>query len=157
MKKFLERYKNAIVYFGIIIAALAVVFAASLAIPKSRPELPRDAVEIVLSKEQYKVGEEIYFGILNNSDRVLEIENECPREPLEIYKLINGAWQHIESEAEAKCSQKHVVLEPGELKGASFLPWQDILFKSPGTYKMVVEVEGYRGEFDKIFTIVSGQ
>lgn len=154
MKKFLEKYKNAIVFAMIISAALAVVFAVKLVIPKGRPELPRDAVEIILSKEQYKVGEEIYFGILNNSDRVLEIENECPGEPLEIYKLTNGAWQHIKSEAEIKCSQKYITVEPGELKGASFLPWQNILFKSPGTYKIVVEVEGYGGEFEKIFTII---
>lgn len=154
MKKFIEKYKNAIVFAMIIAAALAVVFAVKLVIPKGRLELPRDAVEIVLSKEQYKVGEEIYFGILNNSDRVLEIENECPGEPLEIYKLINGAWQHIKGEAEVKCSQKHIAVEPGELKGSSFLPWQNILFNSPGTYKIVVEVEGYGGEFEKIFTII---
>lgn len=154
MKKLLEKYKNAIVFAAIIAAALFVVIAASFAIPKGRLELPRDAIEIVLSKEQYKVGEEIYFGILNNSDQALEIENECPREPLEIYKLINGAWQHIKGEAEVKCSQKHIAVEPGELKGASFLPWQNILFKSPGTYKIIVEVEGYRGEFEKIFAII---
>ncbi|TAN57151.1 hypothetical protein EPN15_05080 [Patescibacteria group bacterium] len=154
MKFFLINYKNAIVFAGIIIAAIAVVAAVKLSIHTDLPVLPRDAIEIVLSKSQYAVGEEIYFGILNNTDRILQIENECPREPLEIYKLSGSYWQHIRGEAEVKCSQKHIALDPGELKGASFLPWQKILFNSVGTYKIVVEVEGYKGEFEKIFTII---
>ena len=149
--------KNAIVFAVIIIAALAVIIAVRLSAPSGRPVLPRDAVEIILSKSQFTVGEEIYFGILNNSDRILEIENECPREPLEIYKLAGDSWQHIKGEAEVKCSQKHIVLEPGELKGSSFLPWQNILFNSPGTYKIVVEIEGYKSEFEEIFTIIPRQ
>lgn len=157
MKKFLENYKNAIVFAGIIIAALAVIIAVRLTTPSGHPILPRDAVEIILSKSQFTVGEEIYFGILNNSDRVLKIENECPKEPLEIYKLVKGAWQHIKGAAKVKCSQKNIALEPGELKGSSFLPWQDILFNSPGTYKIVVEIEGYKSEFEEIFTIISRQ
>lgn len=157
MKKLLENYKNAIVFAGIIAAALVLVLIVKLSMPLGRPALPRDAIEIVLTKEQYKIGEEIYFGILNKSDRVLKIENECPREPLEIYKLVKGDWRHIKASAKIECSQKHIVLEPGELKGSTFLPWQNILFNSAGTYKIVVEAEGYKNEFEKIFTIISGQ
>lgn len=154
MKNLINKYKNVIVFAGIIVAALGVVSVARLLMPFGRPILSRDAIEIVLSKEQYKIGEEIYFGILNNSDRVLKVENECPKEPLEIYKLAKGVWRHIKSAAKIKCSQKNIALEPGELKGSSFLPWQNILFSSPGTYKIVVEAEGYKGEFEKVFTII---
>lgn len=156
MNDFFKDKKFLIVICGIVVLAAILVLSVKLLIPVPAPELlSDDAVEIILSKAQYKVGEEIFFGILNKTDKELEIENECPREPLDIYKLDSGHWKKIVSEAEIDCvGSRDIALEPGELRGASFLPWQKILFSESGTYKIEVKVEHYENKYEKIFSIV---
>lgn len=118
--------------------------------------LPPDAIEIVLLKNKYKVGEEIFYGIQNKTDEEIAIENDCPGEPLEIYRQEGNVWEHLEGEANIKCSSNgnEIIVGPYELKGSSFLPWQDIIFNSPGKYKIEVEIEGYVNEYEKEFEIV---
>lgn len=157
MNDFFKDKKFLIVVCVIFILSVGLVLSVKFLMPVPEAKFLSDhAVEIVLSKAQYKVGEEIYFGILNKTDKELKIENECPREPLNIYKKMNdGGWKKISSEATVDCSGSgDIVIKAGELRGASFLPWQKILFSSSGVYKMEVELKGYENKYEQIFSIV---
>lgn len=119
-------------------------------------ELSLDDVEIVLSKDKYKIGEEIYYGVQNKTNKTIEVENECPEEPMDIYYLKNERWEHIGSSADVVCGpgEQHVVIAPYELKASSLLPWQNILFKSPGRYKIRLEIVGYKGHSEREFEVM---
>lgn len=119
-------------------------------------DLPSDAIEIILSKEEFKFGEEIFYAIQNRTDDEIIIENECPSEPLEIYYQEGDDWRRLKGEANVDCSgdAEEIVLGPYELKGSSFLPWQNVIFNNPGRYKIEVEIDGYANEFEKEFDII---
>lgn len=114
-------------------------------------ELSSDAIEIVLSKDKYKVGEEIFFAIQNKTDKEVVIENECPNEPLEVYYLDGKVWRHLKGEANKSCSEddKEIVIGPHELKGSSFLPWQNVIFNKPGRYKIELEIIGHKNKHEQ--------
>lgn len=113
-------------------------------------EIPEGSIEIITDKNNYKVGEEIFFAVQNKTEETFKIENECPYEPLEIYRLENGKWRHLKASSRVKCNGNEVViLSPYELKGASFLPWEKLIFDKPGKYKLELEIIGYKSSFEK--------
>ena len=118
-------------------------------------DLPPDAVEIVLSKDSYEVGEEIIFGVQNKTDRSLRVENECPYEPLEIYRWNDSRWEHIKAQAKVECRADHedIMIEPYSLVGSTFLPWSNIIFKEVGKYRLELKIEGFGNNFYKEFEI----
>lgn len=121
-----------------------------------RPRLPDNALEIIFSKPQYILNEEIFFGVLNKTNQTLRVENECPGEPLEVYRLENNVWMHLKNQAKIMCkSTKDIVIQPYELKGSSYLPWQGVIFSVPGKYKIELRVEGYGNKFEKEFEIAA--
>lgn len=114
------------------------------------PKIPAGSIEIITDKESYKTGEEIFFAVQNKTDETFRIENECPREPLEIYRLENGKWRHLRASSYVKCKGNEVIiLNPYELKGASFLPWGNFIFDKPGKYKLKLEIIGFESSFEK--------
>lgn len=119
-------------------------------------DLPADAIEIVLPKDEFKVGEEIFFAVQNKTDKILKMENECPEEPMDIYYLKGDEWEHMKATADIVCKpgEKDINLAPYELKASSFLPWEKALFRSPGRYKLKLEIIGYKGQFEKEFEVV---
>jgi len=118
--------------------------------------LPDDGIAIITSKDEYKIGEEIFFGIQNKTEKTLFIENECPWEPIEIYMLENNVWRHLKAKTETiKCeSGEDIKLNPYELKGTSFLPWSDIIMNEAGLYKLEVDIDGYKNGAEKEFRII---
>lgn len=121
-----------------------------------KKRLPPDAVEIILSKDEFKIGEEIFYAVQNRTDKEIIVENECPNEPLEIYYKEGENWKHLKGEANVDCSasSKEIVIGPYELKGSSYLPWENIIFNRPGRYKIELEIEGYANEYEKEFEII---
>lgn len=146
-----------------LIAVAAVLFAKEGANHDSylykiiRPSLPDNALEIIFSKNQYVLGEEIFFGVLNKTNQTLRIENECPKEPLDIYRLEKDVWIRIKGQTKNPCrSTEDIIIRPYELRGASYLPWQGAIFSVPGKYKIELRVEGYGNKFAKEFEIMTG-
>jgi hypothetical protein len=118
--------------------------------------LPDDAVEIVTSKSKFKIGEEIFFGVQNKTDKTLRVENECPFEPLEVYYWNGEIWKHLKATASNVHCQKSgdITIEPYELKGSSFLPWSNIIFNTPGKYRLEIEIIGYKNNFQTEIEII---
>jgi len=118
--------------------------------------LPDDAIEIITSKSKYKIGEEIFFAIQNRTDKTVRVENECPFEPLEVYFWDGKIWKHIKAAASNIDCQKSgdIEIAPYELKGSSFLPWANIIFNTPGKYRLDIEIIGYQNNFQTEIEII---
>ena len=107
--------------------------------------LPAGSMVLSVPYTKYVVGEEITFVLKNNFNSVVFISNNCPQEPLAVYKQVSGSWvrQHDQT-SEENCvdEARSIGVAPnGDVKG-SFAKWKN-LFSTPGKYRVVAYVEYY--------------
>ncbi len=107
--------------------------------------LPAGQIRLSVPYSKYLVGETVTFTIKNNFNSAIYLTNDCPAEPLYVYRQENGAWVRIHDTAAASdCpteSRQIEVAANGSVSG-SFAPWHN-LFNTPGKYRVVAYVEYY--------------
>ncbi len=106
--------------------------------------LPEGEINLSIPYSRYLTGEVVTFTITNNFNGSVFIANQCPVEPLLVYKYENSAWNRIHDTATKDCSkeQKMVEIPAKSSVGGNFAPWPN-LFKTPGKYRVVAYVEYY--------------
>ena len=107
--------------------------------------VPVGQITLNIPYTRYLVGEPITFTINNNFNSPVYITNQCPREPLSVYRYDNSQWVRIHDiAAEKECPDEErleMVPANGSVSG-SFVPWHN-LFSQPGKYRVVVYVAYY--------------
>lgn len=107
--------------------------------------LPVGSMELSVPYSKYVLGEEITFNLTNNFNSVVFISNNCPGEPLAVYKQINGRWirQHATT-SEENCVEeaRSIGIAPQDDVKGSFAKWKN-LFATTGKYRIVAYVEYY--------------
>ena len=63
--------------------------------------VPTDTIQLTLSKAQYKVGEEVSFTLTNTGEEAVYVGNNCPNEPLSVYRFADNDWVRIHDERDA--------------------------------------------------------
>lgn len=99
-------------------------------------------VTLVLDKTQYHKGETVWFTLTNNGPDPVYVTNNCPYEPLRVYKQTGTEWQRRHTQSgQAVCEGKNrqVTVPPGEHATSSYKYWES-LFTEPGRYKVVAEL-----------------
>ena len=133
-----------IVVYAII--AMSILVVVSMVANQYRThKLPTGDVTLTIPYSKYAVGETINFTIKNNFNSSIYLINNCPSEPLGVYKLINGEWirQHDQaSQYDCPNEQRQVTVGPGGTVDGDFAPWTN-LFSQPGKYRIVAFVEYY--------------
>jgi len=107
--------------------------------------LPVGSIELSVPYSKYLVGEPITFSITNNYNGNVYVVNNCPSEPLEVYRLENGKWVRQHDQVEISKCDKNSRLVNVPAKGivhGSFAAWKN-LFSEPGKYRIVAYVEYY--------------
>ena len=108
--------------------------------------LPTGDVTLTVLYSKYVVGESINFTIKNNYNSSISILNNCPAEPLAVYRQASdGSWirQHdYASYGACSTEQRQVSVAAGQSVTGSFDPWPN-LFVNPGKYRVVAFVEYY--------------
>lgn len=130
----------ALFYVAIIIAILAGLYWLGTTLRAYT--IPEGTVELDIPYSKYLVGETITFSVKNNFTSSVTILNDCPEEPLAVYRKESGAWKRIHTEASIVCSEsmRTIVLKPGETRTGSFAHWKK-LFTTPGNYRVALFVE----------------
>lgn len=107
--------------------------------------LPEGSISLKIPYSKYLVGEPITFTLKNNYNSSIYVVNNCPSEPLEVYKLENEEWVRQHDRVSIKqCdddSRQISVPAKGVVNG-SFAAWKN-LFSTPGKYRIVAYVEYY--------------
>ena len=133
-----------IVVYAII--AMSILVVVSMVANQYRTHtLPTGDITLTIPYSKYAVGETINFTIKNNFNSSIYLINNCPSEPLGVYKLINGEWirQHDQaSRYDCPNEQRQVTVGPGGTVDGDFAPWTN-LFSQPGKYRIVAFVEYY--------------
>lgn len=136
-----------------------VVFTAIILLSKgcgTNPELlttlSEDDIGIATQKTEIAYGREVKLTIQNNLQEALIIENECPAEPLDVFKYKNGEWIQAEASLDIACADQDTTLEPGASLSISYSAWTYNLFDELARYQVRYTPEGsektyYSNEF----------
>jgi hypothetical protein len=104
-------------------------------------------VNLSLPKLKYETGEEILFSVVNDSSNKIIIDNDCPEEPLMVYRWEDSRWLRIHkfiSEDACPNQNRLITVEPHKSLTGSYGNWQT-LFDKAGIYRIAVVVNGYSG------------
>lgn len=107
--------------------------------------LPAGQIQLTVPYSRYLVGETVTFTIKNNYNSAIYLTNDCPAEPLYVYRQENGAWVRIHDTAsinECPTEARQIEVAANGSVNGSFAPWHN-LFNIPGKYRIVAYVEYY--------------
>lgn len=108
--------------------------------------LPSGYIELNLDKTKYELGEQIVFTITNHFPAPVFVTNQCPREPLNVYRHENGHWKqlHATADSDAECyeEERNVAIESESSRSYNFDDWPQ-LFREPGVYRVAAQLDHY--------------
>lgn len=133
----------AAVYLSIVVGFVFGMYAAATRIKTHT--LPVGQVQLTIPYSKYLVGETVSFTLTNNYNSPIYIINNCPSEPLEVYRQEGGKWvrQHDQAAiSDCHIEQRQVIVPANGIVNGTFAPWHN-LFSTPGKYRVVAFVEYY--------------
>ena len=107
--------------------------------------LPAGEVQLIVPYSKYLVGEAITFTVKNNYNSPVYLVNDCPAEPLNVYREENGTWLRVHDRAsvgDCPTENREITVKANGSVDGSFASWHN-LFKIPGKYRVVAYVEYY--------------
>lgn len=128
-----------------VVASIALVVGFVVIANRIRTySVPTGNLILSIPYKKYIVGESIAFAITNHYNSTVYIENDCPGEPLAVYRKTGDDWKrlHDQSQPEScKNKERQIAIAPGGVRSSNFDSWPN-LFKEPGMYRVVAYV-GY--------------
>ncbi|MDD4351431.1 MAG: YidC/Oxa1 family membrane protein insertase [Candidatus Gracilibacteria bacterium] len=129
-----------------------IVFAIVLLInsffaSKNQEEVNQNpSFEFTSSKSIYHPGDKVVLTLVNNSGQTVTLTEDCPAEPLDVYRKEGAEWKLLAAEAEENglfaCSE---LAQMEVLNGTSlvfnYAPWNQQLFSDQGEYKVEAVLE----------------
>ncbi len=112
--------------------------------------LAENDIGIATVKTEYAYGKEVKLTLQNNLEETVTIENDCPAEPLDVYKYENGEWTQMTATYDLECAGVDYILAPGEKTTLSYLSWTYGIFDELGRYQIRYEYNDktyYSNEF----------
>ena len=108
-------------------------------------QFPPGSISLEASKDRYKPGEAISFVIRNQFPNTIYVTNNCPEEPLNVYRWDNNKWGQIHATAKDKNSNcykqpRHIAIKPNSTRKYDFEDWPT-LFEEPGVYRLAMEID----------------
>lgn len=95
----------------------------------------------VFTKKEYSQDDLISIQVRNNTDQETVIANECPDEPLDVFKKDKGEWVQIKHTRENGCeSTSDITLQAKGETAVNYRGWNHSLFGETGTYKVAVTI-----------------
>ena len=151
----LRTYLGWLTFYAIAIILLAVFFL-KIAGELHTYNTPVGTVQLSIPYSKYLVGETISFAVTNNYNSAITVANNCPEEPLAVYKLVKSKWQRIHATAKiSDCKNKSRFIEIPAKKTvtSNFTAWPS-LFKTPGKYRAALFVEYFNSVSYQDFEVV---
>ena len=119
--------------------------------------LPAGTIELKSEYSSYVVGEPVNISIKNNLNAAIYIKNECPGEPLNVYRWENEKWTAIQENTNASScpsKEREIGIKPNSTQIVSYAPWSN-LFSVPGKYRVLAAVNGFRSFPYQDFVVIA--
>jgi hypothetical protein len=136
-----------LIFYLVLIAGI-VIFVVKVYNEHLENQFPDGTVKLSTSKQKYQKGDTVSFTIENNFPTKIYVPNRCPQEPLDVYEWKDEKWLQIHDTAVDKNSEcykqsRRITFLPGQKINYSFKDWPN-LFKEPGVYRLVMDIEHYQ-------------
>lgn len=115
--------------------------------------------EIILETKDtnFAQGEIVSVKIINNTVEPLTIKNECPEEPLNIFKYDKGEWLQIHSNPKISCADmKDITIHPTKEATITYSNWNYALFGELGRYKLILNYKDKTSESNEFMVKEAG-
>lgn len=155
--KFKGFLKQTIIFLSIFLVLnwLITTFIA----PKNAPVTDANgSVIFETTKDEYSRVQKVNLKITNNTTKDVIIPNECPNEPLNVYRYEKNEWIEKTASPEMDCTEtSDITVKPGKKINIVYDNWNYAIFSSTGRFKISMNTE-IDGEIKTIespeFTIV---
>lgn len=121
-------------------------FAAKMYEKYDTHQLPSGYIELMVDKTAFQLGESIAFTVVNHFPVPVFVMNQCPEEPLNVYRWEGGVWIQLHASApddgECYTEERNVGVPSEDSRSYNFDDWQD-LFKTPGVYRIAADIDHY--------------
>ena len=113
----------------------------------SQNQLPSGFVELKLNKTKYQLGEQISFRVINHFPTPIYVLNQCPSEPLHVFKWNGESWIQLHDktqDADSECYQepRNIAIASEGQREYNFDEWPN-LFTQPGVYRIAMNIDHY--------------
>ena len=118
------------------------------------------------SKNQIKQGKPLELEIINQSQKKMDFNFNCPELPFQVYKIQNGKKQLIEAQNNLDCNDKKIQnlfkfsIQPLSKHTFSIENWSNQLFGNLGTFviekEFLIEGEVYKSESNQFQYVQRG-
>lgn len=131
--------------FWVVLIAAFMIASYQVAAHVRTHSAPTGQLTLSVPYSKYVVGEEVAFSLTNSFNSTIFVSNECPSEPLMVYKQEGTKWVRIHdtvSQADCKNEARTIAVPSNGVVTGSFGKWKN-LFAKPGKYRIVAYVEYY--------------
>ena len=135
------------VLFYVILIVGVGIFGWQLYREHDEDQFPSGAIELKVGKDKYQLNEEITFEVRNNFPTTIYVTNNCPEEPLNIFRWKDEKWIQIHDKIQSKDSEcykqpRRIAIAPNSVLEYHFKDWPN-LFNKPGVYRLVMDIDHY--------------
>ena len=151
----IKRGKNLVALYAVFILPMAAFGYITTHGIHASP-LSNGSVDLLIPSTDYKVGDSIRFQVVNSTAQPISIDNHCPDVPLIVEKYVSNKWvQQHDNRADNNCAgqDRHIIVAPGTTQPGIYDPWKS-LFKTPGKYRITLNIEGQDLSVSKEINIV---
>jgi len=128
--------------FAVVFLLLNAVFKSCNGNETQDPLLSQGSVGVATTKTTYSRAETITVTVQNNTTSNIVIASECPEEPFDVSKYIDGEWKQIKSTPELNCEKaQSYTIEPGKKIDIAYDKWNHSLFSEMGRFKIAATLE----------------
>lgn len=158
LKLLVTRFHLLWVILYLLLIGGATAFGAHLYEKNDQDVLPSGSIELLVSKTKYQLGEVVEFTVVNHFPTTIYVTNQCPGEPLNVYRWQDKKWIQIHDTSKdegGECSsqERDVGIMPEGSRGYNFKDWPN-LFKNPGVYRIAMLVQHSNNIFFKDFIVL---
>jgi len=109
---------------------------------KGKENIIDNNVTITTSKNEYALRKTVTVDIFNGTNQEIKFKDNCPTQPLRVYKKENNKWIEISATQEIKCPKvKEITIASGKSLSIPYNYWQYSLFKDLGRFRIDMETE----------------
>ena len=132
------KLKDILLFVGLFIV-LSILFKGCSGDSNMDALLSGSSLGITTTSTEFKQDDLVSVKLRNNTDNEITIKNDCPGEPLDVFKYINGEWQQLNVSPRIVCnSTDPIKIEPKKDLTVSYTSWTHALFNEMGRYKISV-------------------
>ena len=131
-----------VLLFLIVFLVLNLIFKSCQPSEEQVTVLDQGDIGFITTDNEYSRTKTVTVEIQNNTSIPIDVPQDCPGEPFDVFSYENGEWVQITSDPDLDCSKADpYTLHPGESAKVPYDNWKYSLFSRMGRFKIAFTTE----------------